>query len=128
MIEALGLQPLLEGMPSFQFIDPLDYLDFLKLMKEARFVMTDSGGIQEETTILGVPCLTLRNETERPVTLHQGTNILVQKDRERILTVVRDILSGTPVRDGRPELWDGSAAERISRILRNHLINKETSR
>jgi len=91
MIEALGLQPLLEGMPSFQFIDPLDYLDFLKLMKEARFVMTDSGGIQEETTILGVPCLTLRNETERPVTLHQGTNILVQKDRERILTVVRAI-------------------------------------
>lgn len=126
MIEAFGLQPLLEEMTSFRFVDPQGYLDFLKLMKCARFVMTDSGGIQEETTILGVPCLTLRNETERPVTLNQGTNILVQKDRDKILAAVSNILSRKPVLDRRPELWDGRAAERIVRILRNHLLKKET--
>ena len=96
---------------------PLSYLDFLCLMDHARLLFTDSGGIQEETTILGVPCLTLRDNTERPVTVKQGTNQIVGRNREKILTAAGSILEGAtgPVRA--PELWDGRSAQRILKIL-----------
>lgn len=95
----------------------LGYLEILGLMKSARFVMTDSGGLQEETTALGIPCLTLRPSTERPSTVTEGTNTIVDIDRERIMSGVNDILS-TGGKSGRvPEYWDGKAAERIIHIL-----------
>ena len=101
------------GLPGLRLADPLGYLDFMKLLGDARLVLTDSGGIQEETTVLGVPCLTLRNNTERPVTVDQGTNVLVGLDPSRIVEAGLDALSA-PVRPGRvPELWDGRAASRI---------------
>jgi UDP-N-acetylglucosamine 2-epimerase (non-hydrolysing) len=96
---------------------PIGYLEFLHLMSEATFVLTDSGGIQEETTVLGIPCLTLRENTERPITVEEGTNILVGNSPEHILPAVRDILAGRSKKGRRPSLWDGRAAERIVTIL-----------
>ena len=96
---------------------PLGYLDFLRLTSEARVVLTDSGGIQEETTILGVPCLTLRENTERPVTTEVGTNRLVGIDPEDALKAALDVLNGQPVRGRIPELWDGHASERILDVI-----------
>lgn len=94
--------------------EPLGYLDFLKLMKEARIVFTDSGGIQEETTVLELPCLTLRENTERPITITAGTNTLVGTDRRKIVTEARRRLDEGSMRlVARPPLWDGHAAERI---------------
>lgn len=92
---------------------PLGYLDFLNLWKDARLVLTDSGGIQEETTALGVPCLTLRENTERPITVEEGTNQVVGTDPARIVAAARRILSGAAKAGRRPALWDGRAAERI---------------
>ena len=95
----------------------LGYLEILGLMKSARFVMTDSGGLQEETTALGIPCLTLRPSTERPITVTEGTNTIVDIDPERIVSGVDNILS-TGGKSGRiPEYWDGKAAERIIDVL-----------
>jgi UDP-N-acetylglucosamine 2-epimerase (non-hydrolysing) len=96
---------------------PIGYLEFLHLMSEATFVMTDSGGIQEETTVLGVPCLTLRENTERPITLVVGTNTLCGTDPQRIIAEAKQILAGVGKRGTRPELWDGRSAERIVKIL-----------
>ena len=98
-------------------IEPLGYLSFLKLEMNARLVMTDSGGMQEETTVLGIPCLTLRNTTERPITVAQGTNTLVWDDTSRIVGEAFKILDGKGKRGKCPELWDGKAAERIVKIL-----------
>jgi UDP-N-acetylglucosamine 2-epimerase (non-hydrolysing) len=96
--------------------EPCGYLDFLALEAQAQLVLTDSGGVQEETTVLGVPCLTLRESTERPITVTQGTNQVVGRDRNRILSTARTVL-----RDGhvqrRPELWDGQASQRIADLL-----------
>jgi UDP-N-acetylglucosamine 2-epimerase (non-hydrolysing) len=97
-------------------IDPLGYLDFIGLMERARVVLTDSGGIQEETTILGVPCLTLRENTERPVTMSHGTNQLVGTDTEKIVEAWKRVKAGA-ARPAGPPLWDGRAAERIVEIL-----------
>jgi UDP-N-acetylglucosamine 2-epimerase (non-hydrolysing) len=99
-------------------IDPLGYLDFVSLLETAGVVLTDSGGIQEETTILGVPCLTLRENTERPITETHGTNQVVGTSAERILEGWRRIVGGLPVRPP-PPLWDGHAASRIVAVLRN---------
>lgn len=99
------------------FCDPLGYLDFLKVMSDSRFVLTDSGGIQEETTVLGIPCLTIRENTERPVTVSQGTNILVGTKKEKIVQEAEKILNGKTQKSEIPELWDGKAAERIVKIL-----------
>jgi UDP-N-acetylglucosamine 2-epimerase (non-hydrolysing) len=96
---------------------PVGYLEFLHLMSEATFVLTDSGGIQEETTALGVPCLTLRDNTERPITVSQGTNQLVGADPDKILAAAKTILSGETKRGRVPDLWDGAAASRIIDIL-----------
>jgi UDP-N-acetylglucosamine 2-epimerase (non-hydrolysing) len=100
-----------------RLIDPLGYLEFLHLLSCARLVLTDSGGIQEETTALGVACLTLRDNTERPVTVTKGTNHIVGQDPNRILPAVDRILSGRDKTGQIPELWDGHAAERTIEIL-----------
>ena len=99
----------------------MGYLEFLGLMNDAAVVLTDSGGIQEETTVLGVPCLTLRPNTERPVTVEQGSNTLVRPDPGAIVTAVERAVDGSAA-DNRapqqiPELWDGKAAVRIARII-----------
>lgn len=97
-----------------KLIEPLGYLEFLALQGGARFVITDSGGIQEETTCLGVPCVTLRKNTERPITITQGTNILAGDDPSRVPAIVDDILAGRSKKGTIPPLWDGKAAERIA--------------
>jgi UDP-N-acetylglucosamine 2-epimerase (non-hydrolysing) len=95
---------------------PLGYLDFLKLEALARVVVTDSGGVQEETTILGVPCITLRENTERPVTVSEGTNVLVGTGKEAVLSALARAVN-VP-RGGRvPRYWDGHAARRIESVL-----------
>jgi len=100
-----------------KLVEPLGYLDFLALTADARLVMTDSGGIQEETTALGVPCLTLRENTERPVTVDVGTNQLVGTDPAKAVAAARDVLAGRAKQGRIPELWDGRAAERVADIL-----------
>ena len=97
-------------------LEPLGYLEFLSLMTRAQLVVTDSGGIQEETTVLGIPCLTVRSNTERPITLRMGTNRLVGNKRDGILTGFRAAIS-QPLSGTQPELWDGKTAQRIVEIL-----------
>ena len=100
-----------------KLVEPLGYLDFLALTAGARLVMTDSGGIQEETTALGVPCLTLRENTERPVTVEVGTNQLVGTDPEKAIAAAREVLAGRAKEGRLPELWDGRAAGRVAEVL-----------
>jgi UDP-N-acetylglucosamine 2-epimerase (non-hydrolysing) len=100
-----------------QILDPLSYVDFLALQRLAKLVITDSGGIQEETTYLGVPCLTVRENTERPVTISIGTNVLVGQDGKRLRTEVGRIMAGDQKRGRVPPLWDGHAAERIAHVI-----------
>ncbi len=116
----LGLEHRLAAMNRLRVTDPLGYLDFLKLMSEARMVLTDSGGIQEETTILRVPCLTLRENTERPVTVEVGTNRLVGSGSGGIVQAFRYTMSSR-VSSGIPPLWDGKSADRIVAILAERL-------
>ena len=116
-LEGSALGDRIKDMPGLRLIDPAGYLDFLKLMSSAKLVLTDSGGIQEETTILGVPCLTLRENTERPVTIEMGGNRLVGSDTEAILSGYEDVKAGRVSQKGTPEMWDGSAAERIVTIM-----------
>ncbi len=102
--------------------EPLGYLDFLSLMDNCALVLTDSGGIQEETTALGIPCITLRENTERPATVECGTNVLVSTDKTKILAAANSILDGKTIRKASmPPLWDGNAAERIAKVLRHAL-------
>jgi len=103
--------------PGVWCCDPLGYLAFQNLVTHAGFIMTDSGGIQEETTVLGIPCLTLRDTTERPVTITQGTNLLLGHDGDRIVKEARKILRGEGKRGTSPPLWDGKASERIVHIV-----------
>ncbi|MCZ6817618.1 MAG: UDP-N-acetylglucosamine 2-epimerase (non-hydrolyzing) [Planctomycetota bacterium] len=116
-IAAMGLDARVESLTGLKTPEPLGYLDFLKLMDNSCVVLTDSGGIQEETTILGVPCLTLRENTERPVTITHGTNRLCGSSAQAILAAFAEIKSGGVQTDRTPELWDGRAAERIARIF-----------
>ncbi len=107
--------------PNIVVMEPLGYRDFLYLWKDAMVVLTDSGGLQEETTAMGIPCLTLRNTTERPVTVSQGTNIVVGLDRGRILEEIEKIRQGSGKTGTTPPLWDGNAAKRIVSNLRTVL-------
>ncbi len=120
MIEQFGLQRFFntgDQSKGIRLVEPLGYLEFLHLNMQARLVITDSGGLQEETTVLGVPCLTLRPNTERPITCLQGTNQLVGNQPEAILSAARQALDGDNAKAGIPELWDGHAAERIVEVL-----------
>jgi len=112
-LERFGLTPLLAGA-RILLLPPQGYLEMLGLLADASVVLTDSGGIQEETTALGVACLTMRDNTERPVTVEQGTNTLVGRSRSHALDCVDQILRGAGKRGRVPELWDGHAAERIA--------------
>lgn len=114
-IAELGLSSL---EAPFIRVAPLPYLDMLKLMDHARLVLTDSGGIQEETTALGVPCLTLRENTERPVTVEQGTNRVVGSRADRVILEAENILSQESIPGRLPELWDGETTGRILKVLR----------
>ena len=107
------------------FTEPLRYLDFLQLMVNAKFVLTDSGGIQEETTVLSVPCLTLRNNTERPITVSQGTNIIVGVNPDKIILQSKKILAGKVKRGKIPPLWDGKAGPRIAKIIVQKVLKSE---
>lgn len=103
----------LVALPNLQLVGPLGYLDFMKLLREALFAITDSGGVQEEATALGVPCLTLRDTTERPVTVSQGTNLLVGTDTEKIVSEGMRIINGFIIRGRIPQKWDGQTSKRI---------------
>jgi len=128
MLKKHGLLGKLTVLTNLGLIDPLGYLDFVKLMKESTLVLTDSGGIQEETTALGVPCLTIRENTERPATVTQGTNTLVGKDKQKIARCVTKVLRGKFKRGTVPALWDGKASQRIAGIIMDHLADRPGSR
>jgi UDP-N-acetylglucosamine 2-epimerase (non-hydrolysing) len=112
-LQAFSLQNRLSFHPRITLTSPLGYLDFLKLLSASQFVLTDSSGIQEDTTVLGVPCLTLLENTERPETFIEGTNVLVGLERDRILEAALRILDGKAKVGCIPELWDGKTAQRI---------------
>lgn len=122
-IDRFGLATLVSSS-RIVVLPPQGYLEMLGLMSNATLVLTDSGGMQEETTALGVPCLTLRDNTERPVTIEQGTNTLVGRDRDAIERAFAEIVAGQGKRGRVPELWDGRAAERIATHLGNWLAHR----
>jgi len=119
-LQRLGLAARAE-MPNLRMIEPVGYMDFLKLTASARIMLTDSGGIQEETTILQVPCLTLRESTERPVTAEIGSNRIVGTNPKNIIAAFDEAMSGQGRRPEIPPLWDGQAARRIVRVLAEKL-------
>lgn len=117
-LSSFGLNKLVEQIPNLTITEPLGYLDFLKLETHSHLVITDSGGIQEETTYLGIQCLTLRENTERPITVTEGTNRLIPLETSAIITAVHGNLSGN-IKSGRiPEKWDGKTAQRIVSLFR----------
>lgn len=107
--------------PNITVIGPQGYMPFLNLWKDATVVLTDSGGLQEETTALGVPCITIRENTERPITVFEGTNVLAGTDPARIVAEAQKVLRGEGKKGNRPRLWDGKAANRIIDILAREL-------
>src|SRR5256712_3115875 len=111
------------GDRTITFLDPMSYLDFIALLSRARLVLTDSGGVQEETTALGVPCLTLRDTTERPATVTYGTNRVIGSDPDRVAPEALRTLADPPAPRGRPPLWDGQAARRIVSVLRQRGVD-----
>lgn len=121
-LREFALWDCLEHLPRVQLCEPLGYLDNLALLAQSRLVLTDSGGIQEETTALGVPCLTLRTTTERPVTVTEGTNEVVGTDPTVILQAVTTVLAHGGKAGRVPDLWDGHAGSRIVAILRRHAM------
>ena len=119
MIDELGLAERVKRIEGLLVVDPMGYLDFLQLLSNACLVLTDSGGIQEETTVLGVPCITLRENTERPITVEMGTNTIAGTDATRIIAAANRALDHPPDKSKLrvPELWDGRAANRILDVL-----------
>lgn len=116
-LERFGLMEQLEKAPGIRIMPPQGYLDFLALTSQAGAIVTDSGGLQEESTALGVPCLTVRPNTERPITVTEGTSTLVGADTELLRSCLAAVLANTYKQGNRPNLWDGHAAERIAEIL-----------
>jgi UDP-N-acetylglucosamine 2-epimerase (non-hydrolysing) len=116
-----GLSAALHAIDGLTLCEPLGYLDFIGLVAHSQGVVTDSGGIQEESTFLQIPCLTMRTSTERPVTVDVGSNELIGEDVDRLLAAVDEVLAGTFKRGAIPELWDGHTAERIVRVLGDEL-------
>ena len=121
-LEAFGLWPELAGAPGVALIEPLGYVDFMNLVCGARLTVTDSGGVQEETTYLGIPCLTLRTTTERPITVTEGTNRLVAVDA--LARTVEEILAGRWTHGRKPALWDGHTAARVAADIRRRLLDE----
>ncbi len=111
----------IEKIKNLILIEPLGYLDFLNLMMNSKFVITDSGGIQEETTYLGIPCITMRNNTERPITCEIGTNILTPPEKAKVISAIEMVLNSPTIQYKVPPLWDGKASERIVSIILNKL-------
>ncbi|MBT7938344.1 MAG: UDP-N-acetylglucosamine 2-epimerase (non-hydrolyzing) [Euryarchaeota archaeon] len=118
--ESFGLMERLESLALIT--EPLGYHEFQGLIASSKLVLTDSGGLQEETTALGIPCLTMRPNTERPITITEGTNIIVGSDQAKILSGVEDILSGQGKAGRIPYLWDGKAAERMADVIIGHIV------
>jgi UDP-N-acetylglucosamine 2-epimerase (non-hydrolysing) len=116
-IREAGLQELMEGSASIHMVEPLGYLEFLSLIMDAGLVLTDSGGVQEETTALGVPCATIRDNTERPCTIDVGTNELLPLETSAIAQAAERALNGSWKKGALPDLWDGHAAERIADVM-----------
>jgi UDP-N-acetylglucosamine 2-epimerase (non-hydrolysing) len=118
-IKEFGLEEMVKNMSNLLLTEPVGYYDFLKLQMEAKFILTDSGGIQEESTYFGVPCLTLRPNTERPITIWEGTNKLVKLETDDIINEANEILKGNTKKGKIPKYWDGKTAERIVKIFRD---------
>ena len=123
MAKTFELYDRISSISKIKIVGPVGYLDFVALMSKSKLVLTDSGGLQEETTALGIPCVTIRENTERPVTVTEGTNTIVGYDPELIqATVLETLRSGG--KSGRiPELWDGRTAQRIAEVLINYIEN-----
>jgi UDP-N-acetylglucosamine 2-epimerase (non-hydrolysing) len=126
-LELFGLLDRVSSLKDVQITEPLGYLDFLALLDQARLVFTDSGGVQEETTALGVPCLTFRENTERPITVTEGTNRLVGLDPHHVAEAVDALLAGRVPAGRTPEYWDGGAAERILTVIQQQSQPAEES-
>ncbi|HPG40521.1 MAG TPA: UDP-N-acetylglucosamine 2-epimerase (non-hydrolyzing) [bacterium] len=122
MITNFNLDDKINKMPNLILAEPLGYLPFLRLMSQAKIVITDSGGIQEETTYLGIPCLTMRENTERPITITLGTNRLVGINKQAVLQGFSDVMQNKKFDHQLPPLWDGNAAQRIVQVFEN-LVN-----
>ena len=120
-LESFGLYERLTSNPKLILTEPLDYYAFQKLIRSSRYVITDSGGIQEETTFCRIPCITLRPNTERPSTLTLGTNTLLPLDVEQISATIGEIEGGTYKKGEIPPFWDGKATERIVNYFRKNL-------
>jgi UDP-N-acetylglucosamine 2-epimerase (non-hydrolysing) len=121
MIQQFGLQPLVDSINGLRLTEPFGYLDFLSLMENAAVLITDSGGIQEETTYLGVPCITLRENTERPITVEIGTNILCGSNLLLAKEKCLEAMKGEGKQGSIPELWDGKTADRIVKVVAEHI-------
>ncbi len=119
-LDTYGLLEIAEKHPKIKLLDPVSYLNFMDLLMNAKFVLTDSGGVQEETTYMGIPCLTLRQNTERPITVSEGTNELVSL--ENLKTHIVEACDGNWKKGSVPELWDGITASRIIKIIKNRLM------
>ncbi|QDT06271.1 UDP-2,3-diacetamido-2,3-dideoxy-D-glucuronate 2-epimerase [Rubripirellula lacrimiformis] len=120
-IEQFGLSPILDRCDSIHLVDPMGYLDFLALTSQAKVIVTDSGGLQEESTALGVPCLTMRENTERPITVDSGSGVLIGNSADQLQQQLQQVLTGNYDVGHCPELWDGHAADRIAKqLVANH--------
>ena len=116
-VKEFGLQPIIDAAPNLRLLEPLGYLDFLCLTSRAKVIVTDSGGLQEESTALGVPCLTMRTNTERPITCDEGTGTLIGNSAEQLRELLKQVLHGNYKLGKCPALWDGKAASRIVDLL-----------